>query len=102
MDNGMAALRAIDVHRSVAENSYPAATVETFDAAGRHLSGRPITGEARTLTRAALYRVLQAEARSRGVRIEYGRRLASASRGPAGGVLASFVDGSRAEGDFLV
>jgi 2-polyprenyl-6-methoxyphenol hydroxylase-like FAD-dependent oxidoreductase len=77
--------------------------VELFDAAGRHMSGRPIAGEARTLTRATLYRVLQAEARSCGVPIRYGKRLRSASRRPdGGGVMVSFVDGSEVVGDFLV
>lgn len=55
----------------------------------------------RTLRRADLYRVLRDEALRRGVRIEYGKRLADAR--PCGdGVRADFTDGTSAEAHLLI
>ncbi|HWG97773.1 MAG TPA: NAD(P)/FAD-dependent oxidoreductase [Pilimelia sp.] len=106
MRNGMAALRAIGADRAVVAASYPAASVELFSADGERLEHRAIAEAGgvgpRTLTRAALYRALHAEARARGVRIEHGRRLVGAEARPGGGVVARFADGSLAEGDLLV
>jgi 2-polyprenyl-6-methoxyphenol hydroxylase-like FAD-dependent oxidoreductase len=101
MANGMAALDAIDAGRSVVDSSYPAAAVELFDAEGRHLQHRAIEGPARTLSRAALYRVLQELAIARGIPVVHGKRLAGAAARD-GGVEVRFADGSRAEGDVLV
>ncbi|MEW2386301.1 FAD-dependent oxidoreductase [Micromonospora sp. NPDC047707] len=105
MSNGMAALRSIDVQRPVVENSFPARSVEIFNAAGEHLDHRFIAADddgPRTLARARLCQVLQAEAVARGVRIEHGKRLVAGELLPGGGVGVSFADGSRAEGDLLV
>ncbi|MFF3444990.1 FAD-dependent monooxygenase [Streptosporangium sp. NPDC002721] len=55
----------------------------------------------RTVKRAELYRALREQVARRGVRIEYGKRLAHA-RGTGGGVLATFADGGTAEGDLLI
>ena len=101
MANGMAALDTIDAGRSVVDASYPAAAVELFDAGGRHLQHRAIEGPARTLSRAALYRVLQELAIARGIPVVHGKRLAGAAARD-GGVEVRFADGSRAEGDVLV
>ncbi|GGN20350.1 2-polyprenyl-6-methoxyphenol hydroxylase-like FAD-dependent oxidoreductase [Actinoplanes campanulatus] len=106
MGNGMAALRALDAHRPVIAGSYPAASVEIYDAGGRLLETRGI-GDAddagpRTLLRSTLYRALQGEAVSRGVRIEHGRRLVHAGMIAGGGVRATFADGGSAAGDILV
>lgn len=106
MRDGMTALRAIDVHQPVIDHSFPAASVELFNAAGQHLEHRDIAGDPgdgpRTLRRATLYQVLHAEATARGVRIEHGKRLVTAEAVPGGPVAASFADGTRAEGDLLV
>ncbi|WP_225731186.1 MULTISPECIES: FAD-dependent monooxygenase [unclassified Nocardia] len=104
--NGMDALRAIDAHRPVLENSFPAEQTDAFDSAGRpagqgSLGGRRGIGP-RTLTRAQLYRVLRDEGTRRGLRIEYGKRLIGAENAPGGGVIAHFEDGSQAEGDLLI
>lgn len=108
MHNGMDALRAIDAHEPVIETSFRTTRVRYFDAAGMPFTAREI-GAAyadpagpRTLTRAALYRALQAEWLRRGGRIEYGKRLSTASTTADGRVVAVFADGSRAEGDLLV
>jgi 2-polyprenyl-6-methoxyphenol hydroxylase-like FAD-dependent oxidoreductase len=106
MNNGMAALRALDVHQPVLDNSFPARSVELFSAAGAHLEHRTIgNGDgdcARTLTRAALYRLLQAAAVQRGIHVEHGKRVVSARKLTGGGVKVSFMDGSSATGDLLV
>src|SRR5207244_1570000 len=47
------------------------------------------------------HRALHDEAIARGIRLEYGKRLVGAETGP-GGVVATFADGSTAEGDLLV
>ncbi|GLW29147.1 FAD-dependent monooxygenase [Actinoplanes regularis] len=106
MGNGMAALRSLDAHRPVIAGSYPAASVQIYDAGGRLLETRGIgdAGETgpRTLLRSTLYRALQDEAVSRGVRIEHGRRLVQAGMLAGGGVQATFADGGSATGDVLV
>lgn len=101
MHNGMAALQEIEAGRAVIDGSYPARGVSLFDAGGGLLEQRSIDPPGRTLTRATLYRVLQAEAVRRGVRIDRGRRLVSATV-EAGGVRASLADGSVVRGDLLV
>ncbi|WP_018584424.1 FAD-dependent monooxygenase [Salinispora arenicola] len=101
MHNGMAALHQIEADRAVIDASYPANGVSLLDASGSQLEQRRIDPPGRTLTRAALYRVLQDEAARRGVRIDRGRRLVDATAGD-GGVRASFADGSAVQGDLLV
>ncbi len=100
MANGMAALASIDAAESVVEASFPAAAVDLFDAQGRHLDHRAIEGPARTLSRAALYRVLQDLAVSRGIPVRHGKRLVDAVA--RDGVDVRFADGTRAEADVLV
>lgn len=101
MAGGMAALDSIDAGRPVVEASYAAGAVELFDAQGHHLQHRAIEGQARTVSRATLYRVLQDLAVSRGIPVVHGKRLVDA--GPLGdGVEARFADGSTAQGDVLV
>jgi 2-polyprenyl-6-methoxyphenol hydroxylase-like FAD-dependent oxidoreductase len=97
MSNGMAALDAIGASQAVIEASYRAGAVDLFDAQGRRLGHRAIEGVARTLTRAALYRVLQGLARERGIPVVHGKRVVGAT-----GDGVSFADGSTAKGDLLV
>jgi FAD-dependent urate hydroxylase len=52
--------------------------------------------------RGSLQRVLREEAESRGIGIEYGKRLLSYEVAGEGGVIARFEDGTEAEGDLLV
>ena len=98
MANGMAALSSIGAGPAVVEASYPAGTVDLLDARGQIVGRRPIEGSARTLTRAALYRVMQGLAVERGIPVVHGKRLVGATAR----VELTFADGSRADGDLLV
>ncbi|MGI5531747.1 FAD-dependent monooxygenase [Streptomyces syringium] len=106
--NGLAALRSIGADAPVREHSFPAETAEFLSDTGAPLGARPLAGTAepalspRTLQRAALYRALRDEAVRRGIRVEYGKRLVDATTTAGGRVVASFADGSRAEGDLLI
>lgn len=110
--NGLEALRTIDAHRPVLDASFPAGTVELLAPTGERIGGRPSAGGAagtegdtpgtRTLKRATLYRVLHDEAVRRGITIEHGKRLTTASTAPDGRVTARFADGTESEGDLLI
>ncbi|SDN47570.1 FAD-dependent monooxygenase [Allokutzneria albata] len=101
MHNGMNALAAVDLDHVVAEHSYPAQGVRLVTGAGREISARTYSQGPRTLRRAALYQVLHAEAAKRGIRVEHSKRLVSTTEN-ADGVVATFADGSTAEGDVLI
>ncbi|MFD7668913.1 FAD-dependent monooxygenase [Streptomyces sp. NPDC059788] len=107
--NGMAALRVIGAHGPVVANSFPAERVEFYSGTGKRLGERPLARSAdatdvgpRTLTRATLYRVLHDEARRRGIAVRHGKRLVAAETVSDRRVVASFGDGSHAEGDLLI
>ena len=104
--NGLAALRTLDLHTLVRERGFDTPTMSIG------LGGKPFAefdfGEplpdgtvTQTISRAAIYTALRDEAVRRGVRIEYGKRLTSASSTPDG-VTATFADGTTAHGDLLV
>jgi 2-polyprenyl-6-methoxyphenol hydroxylase-like FAD-dependent oxidoreductase len=104
--NGLAALRTLDLHTLVREHGFDTPSMSiglggrpfaTFDF-GEPLPDGTVT---QTITRAAIYTALRDEAVRRGVRIEYGKRLTTASSTPDG-VTATFADGSTAHGDLLV
>ncbi|MFH8630999.1 FAD-dependent monooxygenase [Streptomyces lydicus] len=110
--NGLEALRVIDAHGPVVDHSFPAQRVEFHGNDGARLGDRPIAGTEqgdglgpRTLRRATLYQVLHAEAARRGIPVRHGKRLVGAETvATAGGkrVVATFADGSSAEGDLLI
>ncbi|MEU8781414.1 FAD-dependent monooxygenase [Streptomyces sp. NPDC048637] len=110
--NGLEALRVIDAHGPVVDSSFPAQRVEFIGNDGTRLGERPIAGTEggddlgpRTLRRATLYQVLHREAIRRGIAVRHGKRLVGAETvDGAGGrrVVATFADGSRAEGDVLI
>lgn len=100
MRNGMDALHAIDAHQPVIDAAFPATALELLDSKGNRLSLNPMASGAQTIKRAVLYRVLHDEATRRGISLVHGKRLVAASSGS--GVVASFEDGSSAEGDVLV
>lgn len=110
--NGLEALRVIDAHGPVVDHSFPAQRVELFGSDGARLGERPIAGTEedgslgpRTLRRATLYQVLHTEAARRGIAVRHGKRLVGAETvDSAAGkrVVATFADGSRAEGDLLI
>ncbi|GGM41227.1 FAD-dependent oxidoreductase [Longimycelium tulufanense] len=109
MANGLDALRAIEAEQPVVDNSFAGDSVISCNASGARLDERSLVKETavgprgpRTLTRAGLYRVLHTEAGRRGITIEHGKRLTDAVVGSNGRVVASFADGSQAEGDLLI
>lgn len=107
--NGMDALRAVDAHQLVVERSFAVTSIEFATGKGKRLRDARIDQDhfgrlsgPRTLRRAELCRVLAEEAGRRGIRVESGKSLVSATRTPEGRVKASFKDGTEAEGDLLV
>ncbi|MFI9452532.1 FAD-dependent monooxygenase [Amycolatopsis sp. NPDC052450] len=104
--NGLNALRAIDAHDIVTELSYPVANTELSSGTGRHLGTVSFTGNGyndvpRTMPRARLARVLRAAAAARGAAVTMNKRLIAATS-HSGSVLATFDDGSTAEGTVLI
>jgi 2-polyprenyl-6-methoxyphenol hydroxylase-like FAD-dependent oxidoreductase len=106
--NGLDALRAIGADGPVLAEGFPTPTNVLLSGSGRRLGavsngGRLADGTvSHTVKRARLYRALHDEAAGRGVRIEYGRRLAGAEATAGGGVAVTFDDGTQASGDLLV
>lgn len=107
--NGMDALRAIDAERPVLDCSFPGTRVEFVNGRGKRLGTARLDRDAhgelpgpRTMRRADLYRALREEAERRGIRIEDGKRLRSATTTPRGRVVADFTDGTFADGDLLI
>ncbi|GAB1508157.1 FAD-dependent oxidoreductase [Actinophytocola sp. KF-1] len=104
--NGLAALRALDLHTLVRDLGFDTPSM-SIGMGGRPFAafdfGDPLPDGTvtQTIARAALYTALRDEAVRRGVRIEYGKRLTSASS-TADGVTATFSDGTTAQGDLLV
>ncbi|MBP2320261.1 2-polyprenyl-6-methoxyphenol hydroxylase-like FAD-dependent oxidoreductase [Kibdelosporangium banguiense] len=101
MKNGMNALRAVQAHQPVIDASFPATDVEYIDGTGTLLGLNPMRGDAHTIRRAVLYRVLHDEAARRGIPLEHGKRLVSATEADDE-VVATFADGTTATGDLLV
>ncbi|MFC4081125.1 FAD-dependent oxidoreductase [Amycolatopsis samaneae] len=103
MAGGMAALREIGASDPVAHASSAATGLELAGPGGAVVTRRsyPDGSGPRTITRAALYRVLQEETARRGIPVEHGKRLVGAETGEAG-VTARFADGTSATGDVLV
>ncbi|GAA1656352.1 FAD-dependent monooxygenase [Fodinicola feengrottensis] len=105
--NGIDALQAVDLDRSVAAAGVPARWLQVFDAAGEQVGQAPITGSERpdlgprTFKRAALYRVLQDELAARDLPVQRGKRLVDGTATTAG-VTATFADGSSAGADVLI
>jgi len=108
MHNGMDALRAIDAAQPVIDASFRTTDVQyiasddTVFAGGLMGEAHPDPDGPRTLKRADLYRALQEELLRRGGRIEHGKRMVDASVTASGGVVATFADGTQAEGDLLI
>jgi 2-polyprenyl-6-methoxyphenol hydroxylase-like FAD-dependent oxidoreductase len=106
--NGLAALRAVDAHHLVQSVGFPTHKNVLWNHNGRHLATAPFgrvlpDGTASlTLKRARLSRTLEDEALRRGVRVEFGKRLASAVETSDGRVSAEFTDGTTADGDLLI
>ncbi|MUL41752.1 FAD-dependent monooxygenase [Streptomonospora sp. PA3] len=100
--NGQAALEVVGARHAAEDGSVPisrsALSFGGTEVELPHLAGLP---PMRLVQRAGLYRALHDLALSRGIRVEYGKRLVAADEGP-GGVTARFADGTSAGADVLV
>ena len=105
--NGLDALRAVEAHGPVLKAGFPTRRAALFSGTGKRYGTVPIGSSrdersvSRTIKRAHLHRALHEEAAQRGVRLEFGKRLAGAEV-TGSGVRARFEDGSHAVGDLLV
>jgi 2-polyprenyl-6-methoxyphenol hydroxylase-like FAD-dependent oxidoreductase len=102
---GLAAISAFDLAKSA---GFPTRRNVLWNHRGRRLaeisldSTREGSPTAHTMKRSRLASLLQEEAVRRGIRVEYGRRLADAALDPDGRVNATFQDGGDATGDLLI
>ncbi|WP_238441284.1 NAD(P)/FAD-dependent oxidoreductase, partial [Frankia sp. AgW1.1] len=102
--NGLDALAAVGLAGVVEELGSPITSMVMRNGKGRRLAtlGSPAGLPAqRLLWRPDLYRALRDATASRGVRVEYGRRLTAVDQ-DADGVTAVFADGTTARADVLV
>jgi FAD-dependent urate hydroxylase len=104
--NGIAALGTLDLHTLVRDKGF--ATPRMSIGMGRRTmatfgfgAALPDGTSTQTITRADLYGVLRDEAVRRGIPVEYGKRLVTASP-EEDGVTATFADGTTAHADLLV
>jgi len=104
--NGLDALRVLDAQADVLAAGFPTPRMVMWSGTGKRL-GEVANGLAPpgttsiTIRRGALHRALRDQALRRGIRIQQGKRLASAEATPTG-VVARFEDGSGATGDILI
>ena len=105
--NGLDALTTIDARTAVANRGFATPRMTMWSGSGR-LLGEVANGLSRgdgsgsiTIERGRLHAALRAEAESRGVRIQRGKRLVAASS-TGGSVVAQFADGSTATADVLI
>ncbi|MFI7598973.1 FAD-dependent oxidoreductase [Actinoplanes sp. NPDC049681] len=102
--NGMAALAAIGLDEPVAAAGVPTPRMVMETGTGRRLGAfedLPGLPTSRTFPRAVLYRALLDVAVDEGVHVRYGKRLTSFTDNGES-VVATFADGSTAEGDVLI
>ncbi|RSN10107.1 FAD-dependent oxidoreductase [Streptomyces sp. WAC 05977] len=105
--NGLDALSPIGLKSLVKGLGFDTPRIKMRLGDGRELAdlalGEPLEDGtvSQTVLRSDLYIGLRDEAVGRGIEIRYGKRLADA-RETASGVLATFEDGSSAEGDLLI
>jgi 2-polyprenyl-6-methoxyphenol hydroxylase-like FAD-dependent oxidoreductase len=105
--NGLDALGAVGVRDLVTGDGIPTRRNVLWSGGGRRLAtpglGAPLADGtvAQTIKRSRLTNRLVAEAARRGIRVEHGRRLASAAV-DGDRVTVTFADGSTATGDLLV
>lgn len=104
--NGMDALRALGLGKTVDTLGFATPTMAFYTGAGRELfqfdHGKLADGTiCRTMKRADLYAALRDAAHRDGANVEYGKRLVDADV-TVNGVTAHFADGTTATGDLLI
>ena len=105
--NGIDALRVLGADEPVLETGFPTPRITLRSGTGKLLGETPLGHTlpdgttSHTLRRADLYRALHEQARARGIRVEFGKRLVSVEH-YGHGVRATFADGSVATGDVLI
>lgn len=105
--NGIAALRVLDAADHVIERGFATPSINLRSYTGKSLGvariDASVNGDtpSHTLKRSDLYRAVRDEAVERGVRIEYDKRVVDAVN-EAGGVRATFADGSTCTADVLI
>jgi FAD-dependent urate hydroxylase len=108
MNNGMTALRAIDAHQPVIDNSFAATGAAYISAGGKWVNERKYPENnrtvslPRTLKRGVLNRIMHNELRARGVPVKHSKRMRHAETRPDGTVVAHFTDGTTDCGDLLI
>ncbi|WP_332602567.1 FAD-dependent oxidoreductase [Arthrobacter sp. S2(2024)] len=106
--NGLDALETLELKDAAANLGFSTPKMSMYlGSTGKHLidfdygGSLPDGTTARTMTRSELYRMFREAAGARGIRIEYGKRLATVKEAPDG-VTAVFADGTSAHGDLVV
>jgi 2-polyprenyl-6-methoxyphenol hydroxylase-like FAD-dependent oxidoreductase len=102
--NGMNVLAELGLADALAARGTACHGMEFRDRRGRRLGRLELPSNGRsavTVSRTVLHELLQDAARACGIAIVHGKRLVDWQEGP-GSVVASFADGSSAEGDLLV
>jgi FAD-dependent urate hydroxylase len=106
--NGLDVLRTLDVDAAGQADGFPMPRMVMWSGTGKRL-GEVANGMrlrdgtvSVALRRGLLQRVLREEAERRGVRFEFGKRLDTYQVGRDDKVIASFTDGTQAEGSVLL
>jgi len=106
--NGLDVLRTLGIDVPSRADGFPIPRMVMWSGTGKRL-GEVANGVrlpdgtvSVVVKRGTLQRMLREEAESRGIGIEYGKRLTSYEVAEDGGVIARFEDGTQAEGDLLV
>jgi 2-polyprenyl-6-methoxyphenol hydroxylase-like FAD-dependent oxidoreductase len=97
--NGLNALRALDLTERVTDLGFRNDLLVFHTETGRVLAEAPVGGV--TIMRGALSRALRDAAVEAGVRFEFGKALAAVAQ-QAEGVVATFADGTTANGRLLI
>src|SRR3712207_2854801 len=105
--NGLGVLRTLGIDVPAQADGFPVPRMVMWSGTGKRL-GEVANGirlpdgtVSVVVKRGLLQRVLREEAQSRGIEVEYGKRLASYDVTGNGGVVARFEDGTEAVGDLL-
>ncbi len=105
--NGVDALRVIAADEPVLAAGFSTPSITLRSGTGKRLGNSPLGDTlpdgttSHTMKRADLYRSLYDQALSRGISVEFNKRLVSAED-TGGGVHATFADGSQATGDVVI